>query len=141
MAMGKRKRRTRQTSMWIASSDLPITAAHPFYDRLNRILDDEGFDAFVEAQSAPFYADTLGRPGLAPGRYFPLLLVGYFEGLDSADSSALRHFLGLELPEAPPDHSTLSPCAPNNRSGDPSGGVHVNPATPSRCPARARSDH
>ena len=114
--MGNHKHRRRQTAMWIATSDLPRTAAHPFYDRLNRILDDAGFDPFVEAQCARFYADTLGRPSLAPGRYFRLLLVGYFEGLDSeraiawraADSFALRDFLGLLLPDAPPDHSTIS---------------------------------
>ena len=102
--------------MWIATSDLPRTAAHPFYERLNRILDDADFDRFVERQCARFYADTLGRPSLAPGRYFRLLLVGYFEGLDSeramawraADSFALREFLGLVLPDAPPDHSTIS---------------------------------
>ena len=102
--------------MWIATSDLPTTAAHPFYERLNRILDDAGFDTHVEALCAPFYAPTMGRPSLAPGRYFRLLLVGYFEGLDSeraiawraADSFALRHFLSLELPDAPPDHSTIS---------------------------------
>jgi transposase len=116
MAMAKRKHRRRQAAMWIATSDLPITAAHPFYDRLNRILDDAGFDAHVEALCARFYAPTMGRPSLAPGQYFRLLLVGYFEGLDSeraiawraADSFALRYFLGLELPEAPPDHSTIS---------------------------------
>jgi transposase len=102
--------------MWIATGDLPITAAHPFYERLNRIFDDAGFDAHIETMCTPFYAPTMGRPSLAPGRYFRLLLVGYFEGLDSeraiawraADSFALRHFLGLELPEAPPDHSTIS---------------------------------
>jgi transposase len=116
MAMAKRKHRRRQSAMWIATSDLPTTAAHPFYDRLNRILDDAGFDAHVEALCAQFYAPTMGRPSLGPGRYFRLLLVGYFEGLDSeraiawraADSFALRHFLGLQLPEAPPDHSTIS---------------------------------
>ena len=116
MAMGKRKRQRRQAALWIATSDLPRTAAHPFYERLNRILDDAGFDPFVETQCARFYADTLGRPSLAPGRYFRLLLVGYFEGLDSeramawraADSFALREFLGLVLPDAPPDHSTIS---------------------------------
>lgn len=116
MAMGKRKHRRRQTVMWIATSDLPRTAAHPFYERLNRILDDAGFDLFVETQCARFYADTLGRPSLPPGQYFRLLLVGYFEGLDSeraiawraADSFALREFLGLVLPDAPPDHSTIS---------------------------------
>lgn len=68
--------------MWIAATDLPLTAAHPFYERPNLILDAAGFDAHVEALCAPFYA-TLGRPGLAPGQYFRLLLVGYFEGLDS----------------------------------------------------------
>ena len=102
--------------MWIAASDLPRTAAHPFYERLNRILDGATFDTFVETQCARFYADTLGRPSLAPGQYFRLLLVGYFEGLDSeraiawraADSFALREFLGLVLPDAPPDHSTIS---------------------------------
>src|SRR5262249_48443125 len=98
-----------------AGSDLPTTAAHPFYDRLNRILDDGGFDAYVEGVCARFYS-TVGRPGLPPGRYFRLLFIGYFEGLNAeraiawraADSFAVRRFLGLELPEAPPDHSTIS---------------------------------
>jgi transposase len=115
MAMGKRRRR-RQTSMWVATADLPQSAGHPFYQRLNRVLDDAGFDAFVETQCAPFYADGVGRPSLAPGRYFRLLVLGYFEGLDSeraiawraADSLSIRQFLDLELHEAPPDHSTLS---------------------------------
>ena len=87
-----------------------------FYERLNRVLDDAGFDAFVEAQCASFYADGVGRPSLAPGRYFRLLLLGYFEGLDSeraiawraADSLSIRTFLDFALHEAPPDHSTLS---------------------------------
>ena len=116
MAMGKRKRGARQRTMWVATTDLPTTAAHPFYDRLNRMLDDAGFDADVEAVCAPFYAATVGRPSLQPGRYCRLLLVGYFEGLDAeraiawraADSFALRDFLRLELPEGPPDHSTIS---------------------------------
>ena len=102
--------------MWVATGDLPTSAGHPFYARLNRVLDEAGFDAFVEAQCAPFYAATVGRPSLAPGRYFRLLLLGYFEGLDSeraiawraADSLSIRAFLDLTLPEAPPDHSTLS---------------------------------
>lgn len=76
MAMAKRKCRRRQSAMWIATSDLPVTAAHPFYDRLNRILNDAGFDTHVEALCARFYAATMGRPSLAPGRYFRLLLVG-----------------------------------------------------------------
>ena len=116
MAMGKRKRGSHQPTIWIATSDLPRTAAHPFYERINRILDQAGFDAHVEKLCAPFYDATMGRPSLLPGRYFRLLVIGYFEGLDSeraiawrtADSFALRQFLDLELPEAPPDHSTIS---------------------------------
>jgi transposase len=102
--------------MWIATNDLPTSSGHPFYERLNRILDKAGFDAHVEGLCARFYAETMGRPSLAPGRYFRLLLIGYFEGVDSeraiawraADSFALRRFLDMELVEAPPDHSTIS---------------------------------
>ena len=97
--------------MWIPTSDLPRSAAHPFYRRLNRILDEAGFDAFVEAQCTKFYAPVLGRPSLAPGRYVRLLLLGYFEGLDSerasawraADSLSVRAFLHLELADPAPD--------------------------------------
>jgi transposase len=115
MAMGKRRRRAKQTSMWVATQDLPRSAAHPFYTRLNQILDTADFDGYVEPLCQPFYAKD-GRPGLPPGRYFRLLLLGYFEGLDSeraiawraADSLSVRSFLGLDLHEAPPDHSTVS---------------------------------
>ena len=98
--MGKRKR-NRQPPIWVTITDLPTAASHPFYQRLNQLLREHGFDDFAEAQCAPFYADTMGRPSLAPGIYFRLLLIGYFEGLDSergiawraADSFALRDFL------------------------------------------------
>ena len=115
MAMGKRPR-DRQATMWVPTTELPTSASHPFYARLNQLLHDSGFDDFAEARCAAFYAATMGRPGLAPGIYFRLLLVGYFEGLDSeraiawraADSLTLRDFLGLTFPAAPPDHSTIS---------------------------------
>ena len=102
--------------MWVATQDLPRSAAHPFSTRLNQILDKADFDGYVEALCQRFYADETGRHGLAPGRYFRRLLIGCFEGLDAeraiawraADSFALREFLGLVLPEAPPDHSTIS---------------------------------
>jgi len=102
--------------MWVASSDLPRSAGNPFYERLNRVLDEAGFDAFAEEQCAKFYADGVGRPSLPPGRYFRMLLLGYFEGLDSeraiawraADSLSLREFLDVALHEASPDHSTVS---------------------------------
>ena len=116
MAMGRRKDRARTPGLWIATNELPRTGGHPFYQRLNQVLDEHTFDAFVEAQCAPFYAATVGRPSLMPGTYFRLLLIGYFEGIDSergiawrtADSLALRGFLGLTLDEVPPEHSTIS---------------------------------
>jgi hypothetical protein len=83
MAMGRRRRRAKQASMWVATQDLPRSAAHPFYTRLNQILDQhDEFDGYVEGLCQRFYADD-GRPGLPPGRYFRLLLIGYFEGLDA----------------------------------------------------------
>src|SRR5437016_6553789 len=115
VSMGKRKR-DRQPAMWVTTTDLPTAASHPFYRRLNQLLREHGFDDFVEAQCAGFYAATMGRPGLPPGIHFRLLLIGYFEGIDSergiawraADSLALRDFLGVGLDDAPPDHSTIS---------------------------------
>ena len=116
MAMGRRKDRAHTPGLWIAAGDLPVTGGHPFYQRLNQTLDAHGFDAFVEDQCAPFYATTIGRPSLTPGTYFRLLLIGYFEGIDSergiawrtSDSLALRGFLGLGLDKVPPEHSTIS---------------------------------
>src|SRR5436309_1062805 len=114
MAMGKRK--SEQAPLWIPTTELPVSPGHPFYVRLNTILDAAGFDRFVEEQCRAFYAPVMGRPSLAPGRYFRLLLIGYFEGLDSergiawraADSLAVRTFLGLGLEDGAPDHSTIS---------------------------------
>ena len=116
MAMGRRQDRARTPGLWIAANELPRTGGHPFYQRLNQVLDQHGFDPFVEAQCAAFYAAKIGRPSLTPGTYFRLLLIGYFEGIDSergiawrtADSLALRGFLGLGLDETPPEHSTIS---------------------------------
>src|SRR5712692_8831793 len=116
MAMGRRGKQLRQEPLWIAHSELPRTVAHPFYEQLNRLLEERGFDDFVEQQGARFYAERMGRPSLPPGRYFRLLLIGYFEGIDgergiawrAADSLALRQFLELGLTEPPPDHSTIS---------------------------------
>jgi transposase len=116
MAMGRRQDRARTPGLWITTNELPATGGHPFYQRLNQVLAAHGFDPFVEAQCASFYAARLGRPSLTPGTYFRLLLIGYFEGIDSergiawrtADSLALRGFLGLGLDDAPPEHSTIS---------------------------------
>src|SRR5713226_429850 len=105
MAMGKRKKR--QESLWVAAAELPTSPGHPFYQKLNTILDAAGFDAFVENVCRPFYALVMGRPSLTPGRYFRLFMLGYFEGLDSergmawraSDSLAIRRFLRLGLDE------------------------------------------
>jgi transposase len=114
MAMGIRE--GEQSSLWVATSDLPASPGHPFYARLNALLEAHAFDRFVEDLCRRFYAPVMGRPSLAPGRYFRLLLVGYFEGIDAergiawraTDSLAIRTFLRLPLDEAPPDHSTIA---------------------------------
>ena len=116
MGMGTRRRRQRQEQIWIAQQELAKGPAHPFYQRVNELLDEKKFDEFAEKGCAQFYAETMGRPSLAPGIYFRLLLVGYFEGIDSergiawraADSLGLRRFLGIGIDEQTPDHSTIS---------------------------------
>jgi transposase len=115
MAMGKRKEH-RQQPLFIVSAELPKTPAHPFYHAVNQILARDNFDAFVEELCSKFYHKTLGRPSLEPGKYFRLLLLGYFEGIDSergiawrcADSLSIRSFVGYAMGEAAADHSTIS---------------------------------
>lgn len=114
MAMGRWG--AEQAPLFVTHQQLRVVGGHPFYEALERVLQRAGFDAFVEAQCAAFYAAKMGRPSVAPGVYFRCLLVGYFEGIDSergiawrvADSLSLRRFLGLTLDTPPPDHSTLS---------------------------------
>ena len=114
MAMGTR--REHQEELWIPSCTLPRPASHPFYERLNQLLAQHDFDRFVEKKCQRFYAATMGRPGLVPGIYFRLLLVGYFEGIDSergiswraGDSLSIREFVGIPLHEGAPDHTTIS---------------------------------
>jgi transposase len=100
----------------IALKDLPPPPANPFYQRLNALLDEAGFEPFVEDLCRPYYADNFGRPGVPPGVYFRMLFFGYFEGLDSqraiawhcADSRSAQAFLGLPPHKPTPDHSSLS---------------------------------
>ena len=114
MALGKRKTGS-QGDLFISSDEL-CSSSHAFYDALDRLLCKEGFDAYVEETCRKFYADGIGRPGIAPGVYFRMLLVGYLEGFGSErgiawrcnDSLALRKFLGYDLTERTPEHSTLS---------------------------------
>jgi len=115
MALGARSEQ-RQTPMWVATEKIAPGPGSPFYQQLNAILAEAGFDRFVEAICARFYAQRSGRPGIPSGVYFRMLMIGYLEGLDSergiawrcADSLTLREFLGYELTQRTPDHSTLS---------------------------------
>jgi transposase len=115
MAMGTRRQRQRQEDLWY-DGELATSPGHPFYQRLNEILDNASFDAFCETNCAPFYHQKLGRPSLAPGLYFRIMMIGFFEGLDSergiawrlADSLTLRQFLSIGLDEKTPDHVTIS---------------------------------
>src|SRR6266567_2941800 len=116
MGMGTRQSQEKQEQIWIASVELARSPGHPFYQRLNELLDAEKFDVFVEGLCGKFYASVMGRPGLVPGVYFRALLIGYFEGIDSergiawrlADSLALRQFVRIGITESTPDHSTIS---------------------------------
>jgi transposase len=116
MAMGTRKQRERQADLWIATAEIAETPGHAFYERLNDLLVEHRFDRRLEHLCRRFYRSRYGRPSMAPGVYFRLLLIGYFEGLDSergiawrvADSLSLRKFIGYGLDEKTPDHSTIS---------------------------------
>src|SRR6202050_2797867 len=116
MAMGTRKMRERQEDLWVVSSEVVGAPGHAFYDRLNEVLDQHHFDRNVEHLCRRYYQGRLGRPSITPGVYFRMLLLGYFEGIDSergiawrvADSLSLREFLGFGLTESTPEHSTMS---------------------------------
>jgi transposase len=115
MAMGTRRRRQRQEELWYRR-DLAEAPGHPFYKKLNEVLEKAGFDEFCEARCGKFYHEKLGRPSLAPGMYFRVTLIGFFEGIESergiawrvADSLCLRQFLQIGLDERTPDHVTIS---------------------------------
>lgn len=114
MALGRRG--PKQAPLFVAGDCMASSPGHPFYDRLNRVLAEGGFDAWVEEQCATHYSEGKGRPSIPPGVYFRMLLIGHFEGLGEdraiawrcADSLSLRTFLGYGLDEATPDHSSLS---------------------------------
>ena len=113
MSLGRSKEQ--QRSMWLSCDQMPQSKGHVFYERLQKLLRQEGFDTFLENLCAPFYAKTLGRRSIPPGRYFRMLLIGYFEGIESErgicwrcnDSLSLREFLGLAPGETVPDNSSL----------------------------------
>ena len=114
MAIGKRNK-PKQQSFWIATSEISPRSGHPFYTRLNTLLDKDGFDEWLEQECTPFFSSG-GRPSIPPGVYFRMLFVGYLEGIQSergiawqcADRLSLREFLGYQLHEQTPDHSSLT---------------------------------
>src|SRR6266436_2491281 len=79
MAMGTRRRRQRQEQIWIRHDEVAKGPGHPFYRKVNELLEE-----------AKFYAENNGRPSVTPGIYFRLLLLGYFEGIDSERGIAWR---------------------------------------------------
>jgi transposase len=113
MALGKRK--PKQDELFIPRARVADGPGHPFYAKLNQVLAQAGFDEFVEKLCAPYYKEG-GRPGIPPGVYFRMVLVGYFEGLDSqrgiawrcADSLGLRAFLGIGITEQTPVHASMT---------------------------------
>ena len=115
MAMGKRKAE-RQEELWLSAGEIARGPGSPFYAKLNEVLGRAGFDRWAEERCREFYAERVGRPGVPPGVYFRMLMIGYLEGIDSergiawrcADSLTLREFLGYGLTQTTPDHSTLS---------------------------------
>jgi transposase len=114
MAMGRHK--PRQGDLMVVWAEMPHSPGHAFYDKLQEILIEGGFDEFAEEVCQPFYAKKMGAPSVPPGRYFRMHLIGYFEGIDSergiewrcSDSLSLRDFLRLGAGERVPDHSWLS---------------------------------
>ena len=116
MSMGRRE--DRQSPMWIAGADLARSPGHRFYEKLNELLAEAKFDGRAEKICASYFEadDKPGRPSIPPGMYFRMLFVGYFEGIESerglewrcSDSLSLRTFLGVQVTERVPDHSSLS---------------------------------
>src|SRR5688572_18851640 len=114
MALGKRSQE--QQGFWICTNELPISQGHPFYQKLNVLLAEAGFDRWIEDRCRPYYAERLGRPSIPPGTYFRMIPVGYFEGIASqrgiawrcSDSRSLAEFLGVPPDRTTPDHSTMS---------------------------------
>ncbi len=117
----------------MATATLARPAGHPFYERLNVLLDKCSFDEFVEDVCRRFYAENMGRPGLSPGIYFRLLLLGYFEGIDSergiawraADSLSIRAFLRSQFRGNSAGSNDDLADAAVDRRGDASVGVRV----------------
>ena len=65
MAMGIRE--SEQSLLWVAAAELPKSPGHPFYMRLNAVLDAHDFDPFVEGLCRGFYAQVMSASAMATG--------------------------------------------------------------------------
>ena len=116
MGTGRKKDRERQKDLWVTFNEIETTPVHVFYERLTTVLNPEKFDQRIEVICRKYYKSSAGRPSITPGTYFRMLLLGYFEGINSeggmawraADSLSYCKFLGYDLSEQTPDHSTVS---------------------------------
>ena len=106
-----------QAEFWIARDELVRTQASKFYDKLEVTLETMDFSRRVRVFCAPVYTDgALGRPPIDPVVYFKMLMVGFLENLPSeraialrcGDSLMIRRFLGYELDEETPHHSSFT---------------------------------
>jgi transposase len=106
-----------QPELFIPSVRLVQPATSPFYSKLEQTLASFGFSDQVRQLCAAAYSDSgRGRPGVDPVVYFKMLMIGFFENIGSergiaercSDSIAIRFFLGYDLTQTTPDHSTLS---------------------------------
>ena len=111
------QRKLQQEEFWIARSDLARGQASRFYEKLDETLESMGFTATVHGLCAPLYCSgPTGRPPIDPVVYFKMLMVGFLEDLPSEraiasrceDSLMIRRFLGYDLDEKTPDHSSLT---------------------------------
>ena len=129
MAMGKR--RAKQDALFFSAQEIPQAASHPFYVKVNEILERNKVDKRLEHLCKRFYKPVMGRPSMPPGVYFRMLLIGYFEGIDSergiawrvADSLSLREFLGFSLDRVDAGPFDDVADAPADAGGDAQGGV------------------
>src|ERR1039458_8149888 len=106
-----------QEEFWIVRKDLPRAQASRFYDKLEGTLEELGFAARVHGLCETHYSSgEKGRPPIDPVVYFKMLMVGFLENLPSeraiasrcGDSLMIRRFLGYDLDEETPHHSSLS---------------------------------
>ncbi len=133
--MGLRK--DRQGDLMVGWAEMPRSPGHVFYDRLQPVLIEGGFDGFAEAACRCCYAARTGAPSVPPGRCLRRHPVGYIEGIDSgrglewrgSDSLSLREFLRLESRDRVPDHCWLSktrtPITSPSRAGRPDGYLSI----------------